>query len=60
MPTPIALLLFVSLCTGICYFVAKHRKANVPFWVVLGATLGPLAIPFVFFARPKAAKSPVR
>jgi len=48
-----AVLIFFIICTGVCYSVAKKRKANVPFWVVMGCLFGPLAIPFVFFSKPK-------
>ncbi len=53
MPTPIALVVIVAICTGICYSVARKRGARVPFWVVMGALFGPLAIPFVFFSKPQ-------
>ena len=36
----------------ICHNVAKSRGANPVFWGVMGAIFGPLAIPFVLFARP--------
>jgi hypothetical protein len=49
-----ALAIFIVVCTGICYWVAKKRGANVPYWVVMGALIGPFAIPFVFFSKPKA------
>ena len=48
-----ALAIFILVCTGICYSVAKKRGANVPYWVVMGALIGPFAIPFVFFSKPK-------
>lgn len=37
----------------ICYAVAKHRKAKTIFWAIVGAILGPLAIPFVFYSKPE-------
>lgn len=37
----------------ICYFIAKRRKAKVVFWVLVSLILGPLAVPFVFLAKPK-------
>ena len=37
----------------ICYAVAKHRGAKTIFWAIVGAILGPLAIPFVFFSKPQ-------
>lgn len=37
----------------ICYAVAKHRGAKTIYWAIVGAILGPLAIPFVFFSKPE-------
>lgn len=51
-PMTVLLLVFV-ICTAVCYFVAKKHRADVPFWVVMGVMLGPLAVPFVFFSKPK-------
>lgn len=48
----IALLGFTLLCTGVCFYVAKRRGLNTRFWVVMGLVFGPLAIPFVFMAKP--------
>ena len=48
----IFLLVLNILSIFICYFIAKKRKADKTFWVCLGAFLGPLAIPFVFFSKP--------
>lgn len=49
----IFLLLIPVICAGICYLVAKKRNASVPFWVVMGALFGPLALPFVFMSKSK-------
>jgi hypothetical protein len=53
MTVSIALLMFSALCIYICYSVAKSKKANVTFWVTMGLLFGPLAVPFVFFAKPR-------
>jgi len=53
MGTIYALPIIIAISTAICYSVAKKRKANVARWVVLGTLLGPLAIPFVFFAKSR-------
>lgn len=51
------LALLVSLLFAlVCGFVAARRKADRVFWSVMGFAFGPLAIPFVFLAKPKAAK----
>ena len=47
------LLLLNILSIFICYSVAKHRGAKTIFWAIVGAILGPLAIPFVFFSKPQ-------
>ncbi len=46
-------LIVVTLLSALaCYVVAKSRSANRRFWILMGLLLGPLAIPFVFFAKP--------
>lgn len=37
----------------VCHTVAKKRGANTIKWAILGACLGPLAIPFSFLSKPK-------
>ena len=58
MSTPLALVAIVALCTWICYAIARKRKANVRYWVIMGALAGPFAIPFVFFSRPYRGGAP--
>ena len=53
--SPIALILICLVCAGICFFIAKQRGANTTYWVVMGFLVGPLAIPFVFFARKSSS-----
>jgi drug/metabolite transporter (DMT)-like permease len=53
MTLSIALLAFSALCIYACYSVAKRKKANVLFWVTMGLLFGPLAVPFVFFAKTR-------
>lgn len=48
-----AILLIINIISMIlCFYVAKHRKANKIFWLLAAFILGPLAIPFVFFSKP--------
>jgi hypothetical protein len=54
MPLLIALTLTSAL---VCYFVARSRSADRRFWTVMGLLLGPLALPFVLFARPIGSAS---
>jgi xanthine/uracil permease len=39
-------------CVVFCHYLAKRRGANPVFWGVMGALVGPLAIPFVLFSKP--------
>ncbi len=51
-----AVLIIINLISIIlCYYVAKHRKAKILFWVLVSLIVGPLAIPFVFFSKPVVA-----
>ncbi len=47
------LILVTLLSAFACYLLAKSRSADRRFWLVMGLFFGPLAIPFVFFAKPK-------
>ena len=35
------------------YFIAAQRGSNKTFWLIMGLVFGPLAIPFVFFAKTR-------
>lgn len=51
----VALLTIISLISMVvCYAIAKSRSADRVYWVLMGLLLGPLAIPFAFWAKPKA------
>jgi hypothetical protein len=50
----IAALIIVSLLSMlVCYLISRSRSANRPYWAIMGLLLGPIAIPFAFFAKPK-------
>ena len=51
MPVAIIVISLLSMLT--CYLIAKSRSADRRFWLLMGLFLGPLAIPFAFFARPQ-------
>lgn len=53
MLTAYALVGMIIVSSGICYAIAKHRRADTIYWCAMGALAGPLAIPFVFFSQPK-------
>lgn len=43
------------ICGSVCFTLAKHKNRNKAFWVVMGSLFGPLAIPFIYFAKPRSA-----
>jgi len=47
----------VIISVYICYYTAKRRGLNTPYWVFMGALFGPLAVPFVFLAKSKHTNS---
>jgi len=46
-------ILIALICMVVCHTVARKRGATTIKWAVLGAGLGPLAIPFSFLSKPK-------
>ena len=54
MLNPLVLVFLSAACSAVCYAVAKKRGAKTAYWALMGFLLGPLAIPFVFFSKPKA------
>lgn len=53
MPTAYALVALNIICIYLCYQGAVNRKADARFWGFMGLVFGPLALPFVFLAKPK-------
>ena len=49
-----ATLFFIAAIASayVCRTIARERGARLWFWTASGLLLGPLAIPFVFFAKP--------
>jgi hypothetical protein len=48
----LALLIVVNVLSMVtCFLIAKSRKADSGYWLVMGLLFGPFAIPFVFFAK---------
>ena len=41
------------VCSGVCFSVAKRKGLSTQLWIVLGSLFGPLALPFVFSAKPR-------
>lgn len=39
--------------TGICHYTARRKQLSVPFWIVLGTLVGPLAVLLVVLAKSK-------
>ena len=50
----IIVLLITVVSAWICYKTAKAKNLNAQLWVVLALFIGPLAIPLVYFAKPKS------
>ena len=51
---PLSILFVINLvCMLLCYVIAKYKGAKTIKWLVWGAILGPLALPFVVFAQPE-------
>lgn len=41
------------ISAGICHYIAGRKNLSKSLWGGLGAIFGPLAIPFVMFAKRK-------
>ena len=54
--TALLLVAITVVSVGICYYAARQRGLSKPFWVFMGAFLGPIALPFVFLAKSKGKK----
>jgi hypothetical protein len=46
-------LIITVLSVFACHYIVAKRKGDTVFWVVMAILIGPLAIPFAFFAKPK-------
>lgn len=46
------LLVLNVLSIFVCFYIAKFRGVKTVCWAINGAIFGPLAIPFLFFAKP--------
>ena len=50
----LVLMLLISLGFAVlCGVIAARRKASWVWWSTMGFAFGPLALPFVFAAKPK-------
>jgi hypothetical protein len=56
MTAAIVIFLVLAASTMACHFIAKKRRSNPVFWGVMGAILGPLAIPFAFMSKVRRQK----
>jgi hypothetical protein len=43
-------------CAVLLWFMAEKRGLNTLFWAIMGAVLGPFAIPFIFLAKKRPSK----
>ncbi len=55
MSLQVVLVLTTLVSIVACHLIAKKRGLKPVFWDVMGLVFGPLAIPFVCFAKPKVA-----
>jgi hypothetical protein len=55
--TAYLLVAITVISVGICYYAAKQRGLNKPYWILMGALFGPLAVPFVFLSKSKRKNS---
>lgn len=47
------ILIIINLISmALCFYVARFRKANKKYWLIISLLVGPFAIPFVFFSKP--------
>ena len=53
MITAYALVVVNIMSVYLCYIIAKDRGVNPRFWGWMGLLLGPFALPFVCFVKPK-------
>ena len=51
------LILVVIISTDICWRIAKRKNLNVQLWIILGALIGPFAIPFALLAKSREASA---
>ncbi|MBQ62378.1 MAG: hypothetical protein CMQ19_09915 [Gammaproteobacteria bacterium] len=54
-----ALIILATITIGSaagCGYIAKRRGASLTFWIMCGLLFGPLALPFVLFAKAPAGK----
>lgn len=42
---------------ALCAWIAARRGGHWVYWLIMGFSLGPLALPFVFFAKPKKPRT---
>lgn len=40
----------------LCHYIASRRGVKPVFWGAMGSVFGPLAVPFVFMAKPNVSK----
>ncbi len=53
----VAALILTLVSILLTLWLAHRRGLNMPFWTVMVLVFGPLALPFVFFGKPKKGAS---
>ena len=37
----------------LCGYYGESKQPNIKFWIAMGIAFGPLALPFLIFAKPR-------
>jgi hypothetical protein len=51
------LILVIVVSTDICWRIARRKSLNIQLWIILGALIGPFAIPFALLAKSREVKA---
>lgn len=51
------LIVVTIISSGICWRIAKRKNLNVQLWIILGALIGPFAIPFALLTKSREASA---
>lgn len=47
------LIVVIVISTAICWRIAKRKNLNIQLWIILGALIGPFAVPFALLAKSR-------
>jgi hypothetical protein len=52
MDDEIVMIMIWGVSIFLCAIIAERKKSHIRFWIAMGIAFGPLALPFLFFAKP--------